>query len=536
MKLTIHMIQNRLEAYDAQYRPGQDADQSFDGVRLLSGKGEALVPDTLYVCTSNQLRRAKLEGAEQAAFVCVGGDGAEKRPALRGAHLFTITGEGVCMAELMNDLLDLFHCLNDWERRLEEAILQGKSVQELIDLSAPVFEHNFFLFWDASYNVLAYTKGVEIPNEKLERIVRQGFFSKEFTDDLVRMNYIKNAMVYTKPTFVMPPNYMNLPFILKTFVVAQRVQYAVSFYYTRSEPSQGMADLFQVLVNRLEGYLARRSDTNRRRSGRTDRCLADLIENSDRGEEYLRDRATVVGLKEEDAYRLCVVSFQDFSMEQARYMRMRVRSSCGRPVAVIYQEGLVILFNLGENSLRKQELWAERRQKLLELLPVCKAYAAFSSTLCKCAGVTTAYKQAVEAMTYGRRLSPAQQVYYYRDYYIYHMIDSYSQHFPLEKMYVQKLALFMDDNNYKSSNLYLLRTYLINERNISQTAKLLYMHRNSVIYRIARIRETLNMDLDDPDVRLRLLISFKILELLDPNIFLTNSDRGEAEEHDLVGE
>ena len=103
-------------------------------------------------------------------------------------------------------------------------------------------------------------------------------------------------------------------------------------------------------------------------------------------------------------------------------------------------------------------------------------------------------------------------------------------------MYVQKLALFMDANNYKNSNLYLLRTYLINERNISQTAKLLYMHRNSVIYRIARIRETLNMDLDDPDVRLRLLISFKILELLNPNIFLTNSDRGEAEEHELVGE
>lgn len=111
-----------------------------------------------------------------------------------------------------------------------------------------------------------------------------------------------------------------------------------------------------------------------------------------------------------------------------------------------------------------------------------------------------------------------------------------SQHFPLEKMYVQKLALFMDGSNYKNSNLYLLRTYLINERNISQTAKLLYMHRNSVIYRIARIRETLNMDLDDPNVRLRLLISFKILELLNPNIFLANADRGEAEDHELAGE
>ena len=78
MKLTIHMIQDRLAAYDAQYRPGQDVDQSFAEVRLLSGKGEVLVPDTLYVCTAGQLRRAKLEGAERVAFVCVGGDGGEK--------------------------------------------------------------------------------------------------------------------------------------------------------------------------------------------------------------------------------------------------------------------------------------------------------------------------------------------------------------------------------------------------------------------------------------------------------------------------
>lgn len=536
MKLTIHMIQDRLAAYDAQYRPGQDVGQSFAEVRLLSGKGETLVPDTLYVCTAGQLRRAKLEGAERVAFVCVGGDGVEKRSALRGAHVFAVTREGVCLAELMNDLLDLFHRLNDWERRLEEAILRGKSMQELVDLSAPVFENNFFLMWDASYNVLAYTKGVTPPNEKLERVVRQGFFAKEFTDDLVRMDYIKNAMVYTKPTFVSPPNYMNIPFILKTFVVAQRIQYVMSLYYTASVPSRGMADLYQVLANRLEAYIAHWADASRRRSGRTDRCLADLIENPDKGEEYMRDRGVVLGLKEEDAYRLCVVSFQDFTMEQAQYMRMRVRNSCGRPIATIYQEVLVVLFNLGENSLRQQETWAERRQKLFELLPVCKAYAAFSSTLSGCANVTIAYKQAVVAMTYGRRLNPARNMFYYRDAYIYHMIDSYSQHFPLEKMYVQKLALFMDANNYKNSNLYLLRTYLINERNISQTAKLLYMHRNSVIYRIARIRETLNMDLDDPDVRLRLLISFKILELLNPDIFLTNSDRGEAEEHELVGE
>ena len=110
------------------------------------------------------------------------------------------------------------------------------------------------------------------------------------------------------------------------------------------------------------------------------------------------------------------------------------------------------------------------------------------------------------------------------------MIECYAEslHFPLENMYFQLLSLLMDTKNYKSSNLYLLRTYLINERNISQTAKLLYMHRNSVIYRIARIRDLLDVDLNDPEVRLRLLMSFKILELLDPDMSSAHaSSKGE---------
>lgn len=536
MKVTIHMLQDCLADYDPQYRPGEDQDAAFEEVRLLELKGGPLIPGVVYVCTAGQLRRTRLEGADRAAFVCLGGDGAADRPALRRSHFFSITREDLCLPELMNGLLDAFHRLNRWERELEEAILRDKGVQELVDLSAPVLGNNFFLFWDSSYNVLAYTRGVEPPNEKLAGIIRQGFFSKEMTDDLAKMNYIKNAMNYVRPTFVAPPNYMNCPFILKTFVVAQRVQYTVCFYLANSEPSRGMADLFRAFASRLEVYIGHWTDTVHRRSSRTERCLADLIEHPDKGEEYLKDRAAVLGLKEQVAYRLCVVSFQEYTLEQAEYMRMRVRSSCGRPIAAVYQKELLILFSLGENSLREQETWAERQQKLLELLPICRARAAFSSTLTGCANVNTAYKQAAAAMKYGSRLSPGDEAYYYRDYYIYHMIDSYSQYFSLEKMYVQKLALFRDAGSYQNSNLYLLRTYLTNERNISQTAKLLYMHRNSVIYRIARIREALDMDLDDPDVRLRLLISFKILELLDPEIFRIDASRNGGESQELPGE
>ena len=63
------------------------------------------------------------------------------------------------------------------------------------------------------------------------------------------------------------------------------------------------------------------------------------------------------------------------------------------------------------------------------------------------------------------------------------------------------------------SDLILLYNYLCSERNISLTAKKSYMHRNSIIYRLQKIQDELELNLDDDDVRLRLLVSFKILEM-----------------------
>ena len=56
--------------------------------------------------------------------------------------------------------------------------------------------------------------------------------------------------------------------------------------------------------------------------------------------------------------------------------------------------------------------------------------------------------------------------------------------------------------------------YLSVERNVAHTARLVHMHRNGVLYRIEKIKDTLGLDLESSEVRLRLMISFKIMEYL----------------------
>ena len=87
----------------------------------------------------------------------------------------------------------------------------------------------------------------------------------------------------------------------------------------------------------------------------------------------------------------------------------------------------------------------------------------------------------------------------------------------------KRLSMFMNrylgelvqyDMVHHSDYLATLRTYLMCDGSILETSRRMYTHRNTIVYRIGRIRELLNTDLNDTAVRFNLLLAFYIREFL----------------------
>ncbi|HCT92742.1 MAG TPA: hypothetical protein DF613_15385 [Lachnospiraceae bacterium] len=57
----------------------------------------------------------------------------------------------------------------------------------------------------------------------------------------------------------------------------------------------------------------------------------------------------------------------------------------------------------------------------------------------------------------------------------------------------------------------MLYIFLQNERNIAKTIRIMYIHRNTFLYRIRRIQQILGMDLELPRIRLLLWNALQIL-------------------------
>ena len=74
---------------------------------------------------------------------------------------------------------------------------------------------------------------------------------------------------------------------------------------------------------------------------------------------------------------------------------------------------------------------------------------------------------------------------------------------------VQKLLDY--DREHSTEFARTLMVYLTKERSQSRTAEALHLHRNTLTYRLQRIRELISCDMEDDDTRLHLLLSFRLL-------------------------
>ena len=72
--------------------------------------------------------------------------------------------------------------------------------------------------------------------------------------------------------------------------------------------------------------------------------------------------------------------------------------------------------------------------------------------------------------------------------------------------------IFEDIIPYREEDAETLWAYLLHERSIPRTAEALIIHRTTLTYRLGKLEELWNLNLDDSDTRLYLLLSFRMLE------------------------
>lgn len=119
----------------------------------------------------------------------------------------------------------------------------------------------------------------------------------------------------------------------------------------------------------------------------------------------------------------------------------------------------------------------------------------------------TSYEESIRIMSFP--LDPNQIVFFFNDFYLELFL---TEHIGVEaekdfyEHYLKPLILY--DESINSDLVNTLRTYLKLQYNVADTSRKLFIHRNTMLYRLTKIQEILNYDINDPKVNLALRLAF----------------------------
>lgn len=125
------------------------------------------------------------------------------------------------------------------------------------------------------------------------------------------------------------------------------------------------------------------------------------------------------------------------------------------------------------------------------------------------------YKQALQTLNVVMQQDIGQDYAFFEDlgsYTLLHLIKDTSEAKYFMQSYLEKLISYSSDNNM---NLFkTLRVYIEQNGSIKNTAEKLFIHRSTLLYRLEKIKEILDLDIDESENRFNIMMTYKLYDLL----------------------
>ena len=127
--------------------------------------------------------------------------------------------------------------------------------------------------------------------------------------------------------------------------------------------------------------------------------------------------------------------------------------------------------------------------------------------------LSSLYKQAAMAMEYGQATQELPHLFRFDEIAADYSILKIRDHISEDAFCCEQLLSLIDSDKKKGTEYFhTLKTYLENERNLPNVSQQLHIHRSTLVYRLGKIQEILELDLDSPKVRFYLQCCFRILD------------------------
>lgn len=512
MYLQINALCEKLKQNKVRSIAINSGDAYIRSAKLLMRNQANFQPDILYVGRLSDLSD-NLSGRDKINLLCT--NDTEIPPVFsQNKYLNLILAEAeVDISEMFNEvqdiLLDGYYFMQS-SAALFNTIIRGKGLQYIMEIGSGLLG-NPIILGDVNYRLLAYSKDDNINDPAWIEFRDKGYCSYDFTVKYGFEKWIEKEVESKAPVIgdLGSPIYKRR--IFAKIVIGDAVVGHLAVLENNKPFSERDLEITSYICGVISAEMQKNRDILNTRGVMLENLIIDLLEGRIQNEEMALEKVRNLNWKPKE--KLYVLSIKYNSYENTFPLITFIRDLLGGIVegerAFFYDNHIIFIIGYSKESSLKNEDF--------------KALADFLKKNGLCAGLSHGFenifdlqkyfRQSIASITLGKRIGKEESLYLFEDYAVYNIIDMCCMQQDITDFCHPAILKLKDyDIKHKSDYVRSLYTYIVNMRNLICTADKLYVHRNTLSYRITKIQEITGVNLDDDDVIMKLFVSYKILE------------------------
>ncbi len=432
-----------------------------------------------------------------------------------------------CELEVVDKANAAIAQLEAWDLELKDAIINNLTLPDIACIGENVIDVPF-CYVDSNLFVLMRSCNYDmVTNSAISKIKPKGepapetsrsstdFLPQSIVLDLIEEERFDNASRIEQPFYY--ETEVGESYCINTFLDdAYLARFVVILEYGKDHFHPGQEQLvlhFNEYVKALYGRLAIGSAQASRQDDALHRMLGSVSNPAFAlDSRALKDNLVPYSWSIDHSYQVMWLEFmENVSWSSAGYymacqLEAQWRSTC----AVAMDGGIMWVLNLSQ--MMGKTLAEDYRKAFVKLLAdyVCKC--GISSEFSSLLELPKYLEEARLALEYGSKNDPSRWHYAFDDYAFGYALDRASASLLPEQLCDDRLLRLREiDRTSGTDYARTLVCYLRNDCNSTHAANALFVHRTTLLHRLDRIAELVDLNLDDPDQKLHLLLSAKLL-------------------------
>ncbi len=401
-----------------------------------------------------------------------------------------------------------------WRQAVNHVQGEERPLSSLLDISADLLPYYLFIT-DKNSCVLAHSTKVEAPNDYYRNLSLSGYVHSPIESLRERLREGEATVILgdkpnTSDRLVFPL------FIHHSFCGC------LSLVCPATDVTQGMKDRL-TSVGEIAASMLSRISSNHVSANIPQIQFFDMLLDGERFERMsLRRHLEDLGIPPDSWFKLILAEIDEgFEAAKASLLAMTFLSDSRVDTRCFFHNGVLLALQYAPTGPDLSHLTTEKILSSYDYTRFDIAYGVsdpFSDivdlrhALSECT-IALALRPAIQGQREVERSTLKRgDTYYFYEAVPYYFVDGAPKdegflHFVNQTSF---LPIILEEDAVKGTNDFrLLWTYLLNERNATKTAQSMYVHRNTVLYRIAKIEERFRIDLNDSNMREKIASDYR---------------------------